>query len=150
MNQSPASVQRKSRSLAILGVGLAAIGAAALLCVAADPPAKTDDGKPQWHVHDRARPQPPVITPAVASTQDQVGKAPSDAVVLFDGTDLSHWQTDKGEAAPWKLEEGAMIVSKGGIRSKESFGDCQLHAEWMSPNPPRAKTRIAATAASSS
>jgi hypothetical protein len=130
-----ASVQRKSRLIAILGIGLAAVSTATLLSVAADAPAKTEE----WHVHDRARPQPPVVTPAVASTQDQPGTAPSDATVLLDGKDLSHWESEKGEPCPWKLEEGAMIVSKGGIRSKEAFGNCQLHAEWMSPNPPRGK-----------
>lgn len=122
---------RKSRLGALLGIGLAAVGAAALLSVAADPPAK------QWHVHDRTRPQPAVVTPPTASTQDQAGTAPSDAIVLFDGKDLSAWKSDKGGEPTWKVEDGAMIVSKGGIRTKEAFGDCQLHAEWMSPNPPR-------------
>ena len=46
----------------------------------------------KWHVHDGARPMPPVITPGTCSTQEKPGSAPSDAVVLFDGTDLSHWR----------------------------------------------------------
>jgi hypothetical protein len=131
---------RKSRMVALYGIGLAAIGAAALLSIGADaPPATPDTGAKEWHVHDRTRPQPAVVTPGVASTQDQVGTPPSDAVVLFDGKDLSQWESDKGGPNPWTLEDGAMMVSKGGIHSKETFGDCQLHAEWMSPNPPRGK-----------
>ena len=67
------------------------------------------------------------------------GKAPSDAIVLFDGQDLSKWKSQKGGGpAPWKVEGGYFEVAKGtgGIETKDGFGDCQLHIEWMSPNPP--------------
>lgn len=134
MNRVIAPVQGKSRWITLLGIGLAAVGGAAFFTMAADEPAKE-----VWHVHDRARPQPPVVTPGTASTQDQPGTAPSDATILLDGKDLSHWENDKGEACPWKVEDGAMVVTKGSIRSKDAFGDCQLHAEWQSPNPPRGK-----------
>ncbi len=53
----------------------------------------------RWHVHDSDRPMPPVITPGTCSTQETVGKAPSDAVVLFDGKDLSHWRGERGGPA---------------------------------------------------
>ena len=46
-------------------------------------------------------PQPPVVTPGEFSTQEKVGSAPSDAVVLFDGKDLSKWRNAKGEDAKW-------------------------------------------------
>src|SRR3954467_10309350 len=59
------------------------------------------DGK--WHVHDPARPQPPVVTPG--NTFSQQANPPSDAVVLFDGRDLSHWRDKKGGEAPWKIED---------------------------------------------
>lgn len=61
--------------------------------------------------------------------------APSDAIVLFDGTDLSNWCAADGSEAKWKLEDGAMTVVKGAgcIYTKQSFGDCQLHIEWRSP-----------------
>jgi hypothetical protein len=89
-----------------------------------------------WKVHDPERPQPPVVTPATPSAQEQPGKPPSDAVVLFDGKDLSQWRGDKGEPQ-WKVEDGytEIVKGKGSLTSKESFGDCQLHVEWMSPNP---------------
>ena len=58
----------------------------------------------QWQVHDYRRPQPPVVTPAL-----EAGAPPSDAIVLFDGSDLSGW-TGKEGAAPWKVENGYMEV----------------------------------------
>src|SRR3989441_11619335 len=63
-----------------------------------------------YHVHDPARPHPRVVTPAV-----QVGGAPSDATVLFDGKDLSHWETRKSGTSPaaWKLGNGFFEVVPG-------------------------------------
>jgi len=92
----------------------------------------------KWHVHDGNRPQPVVVTPPTASTPQTPGAPPSDAVVLFDGKDLSKWQGASGQPARWTVENGAMVVAKGtgGISTKESFGDCQLHVEWASPSPP--------------
>lgn len=77
-----------------------------------------------WHVHDGLRPQPTVVTPGESAAP------PSDAVVLFDGTNLDAWS-----GGPWALgEDGTMTVNgKGGIQTKESFGDCQLHLEWRAP-----------------
>src|SRR5580698_7762709 len=75
----------------------------------------------KWHVHDPARPHPPVVTPGPYFTE----MPPSDAIVLFNGTDLSHWQSAKdsqsnaGVAGPptWKAANGYMEVvpGKGGI-----------------------------------
>ena len=88
----------------------------------------------KWKVHDADRPQPKVITPATASTPEQPGKAPSDAVVLFDGKDLSHWKGHDGDAK-WKVENGAMVINgTGDVETKEQFGDCQLHIEWSAPS----------------
>ena len=86
----------------------------------------------KWHVHDPARPQPPVVTPGV--TFSDAAPAPSDAIVLFDGHDLSHWMGDKGKPA-WKVRDGYMEVEphSGYIHTKEAFGDCQLHLEWAEP-----------------
>jgi hypothetical protein len=97
----------------------------------------------KWHVHDGDRPQPPVVTPGTCSTQDQPGKPPSDAIVLFDGKDLSKWRDDKGGPAGWKVEDGAMVIPSRGapgggtISSRDEFGDCQIHIEWAAPDPPR-------------
>ncbi len=95
-----------------------------------------DDHHP-WAVHDRNRPQPKLVTPGTFSTQDQPGKPPSDAIVLFDGTDLSKWEADEGQGVPtkWVVKNGAMecVPGSGYIRTRERFGDCQLHVEWAAP-----------------
>jgi len=94
----------------------------------------------KWHVHDGERPQPTVVTPGEPSTQDKVGTAPSDATVLFDGTDLSKWKMDKdGSDAVWKVEDGHIeVVPKSGyMATRDEFGpDFQLHVEFATPNPP--------------
>lgn len=85
-------------------------------------------GQP-WRVHDRNRPQPPKVKAA-----SKFGGAPSDAIVLFEGTDLSSWQRGNGDAAAWKLADGTMEVNgTGSIQTKQAFGDCQLHVEWATP-----------------
>jgi hypothetical protein len=80
-----------------------------------------------YHVHDPARPRPAIVTPAA-----RPGDAPSDATVLFDGTSLSAWTPAK---SPWRVENGYMeVVPNGGdLRTKEMFGDVQLHVEWAAP-----------------
>ncbi|MBU6402202.1 MAG: hypothetical protein KGS61_17930, partial [Verrucomicrobia bacterium] len=63
---------------------------------------------PHWLDHDRRRPQPAVIDPGTASTAEQPGKPPSDAVVLFDGKDLSQWVSMDGEPTQWVIQDGIM------------------------------------------
>lgn len=71
-------------------------------------------------------PEPPIVTPGKTDSDP-----PSDAIVLFDGKDLSAWENgDK-----WIVKDGVAIVKDTDIRSKQSFGDCQLHVEWSSPVP---------------
>ena len=62
------------------------------------------------------------------------GPPPSDAIVLFDGKDLSKWKSERGGGVKWKLEDGAIVVNgSGSILTKEEFGDVQLHIEWATP-----------------
>ena len=84
-----------------------------------------------YHVHDPARPHPRVVTPAA-----QTGGAPSDAIVLFDGRGLDHWMPTR---QLWKVENGHMEVTanSGDMKTKESFGDVQLHVEWAAPEQVR-------------
>jgi Domain of Unknown Function (DUF1080) len=86
----------------------------------------------KWHVHDPDRPKPPVLTSG--ATFSQGAAAPSDAIVLFDGTDLSKWEGDKGPAQ-WAIHEDYMEVKPGAgyIHTKEKFGDFQLHLEFAEP-----------------
>jgi hypothetical protein len=91
------------------------------------------DGK--WHVHDPARPQPPIVTPGAFSI---MAAPPSDAISLFNGTDLSNW-SDKGNGGPaqWRVEDGVMVSDKGDIQTTNEFGDMQLHVEFREPTPPK-------------
>jgi hypothetical protein len=92
------------------------------------------------HEDDPAKsPPPPIVTPGTACTQEAAGTAPSDAVVLFDGTDLSSWtSTKEGEATKWIVTGGVLSPTKdsGMIRSTQEFGSCQLHVEFATPVPP--------------
>jgi len=77
-------------------------------------------------------PQPRIVTPGAQATCS----APSDAVVLFDGRDLSAWESaSDGSPARWTVHDGIVTVDKkaGDIRTKESFGSFQLHIEWCIP-----------------
>ena len=80
-----------------------------------------------YRVHDPARPHPAVVTPGT-----QAGAPPSDAIVLFDGRDLSRWTAAK---QAWKVENGyvEVIPNSGDMRTKDTFGDAQLHVEWAAP-----------------
>ncbi|MBI9018539.1 MAG: DUF1080 domain-containing protein [Phycisphaerae bacterium] len=91
----------------------------------------------KWGVHDNSRPKPKIITPGTFSTDDAVGKAPSDAIVLFDGKNLDKWCDNNGTSpSKWIIKDGVMESVKGAgyIRTKDSFGDCQLHVEWAAPS----------------
>jgi hypothetical protein len=108
----------KTRSGILPGV---AVLLAAGLCIAA--------GK--WKVHDMNRPVPEVVgVPA------KCGEPPSNAIVLFDGSNLDAFVSGKDAGpAKWKVENGYMEVvpESGAIRTKQEFGSCQLHVEWASP-----------------
>ena len=88
----------------------------------------TPDARHAWAVHDMNRPAPKKIAA-------EPGQPPSDAIILFDGTSLDKWESTKGEPTKWRLADGALESVKGAgyIRTKESFGDCQLHIEWAAP-----------------
>ena len=90
-----------------------------------------------WKIHDAARPHPRVITPGGVPTAP-----PSDAIVLFDGKDLSRWmQMKNGQSvdAPWPVRDGYFETGagSGSVMTREKFGDVQLHLEWATPDPAR-------------
>jgi len=80
------------------------------------------------------QPEPRVITPGKTS-----GDAPSDAIVLFDGKNLSQWEDSAGRDAKWKMQDGYVeVVPRSGIiKTRRAFGDCQLHIEWRTPDTVR-------------
>ena len=97
------------------------------------PPAPAPPRDP--HANEVPAPKNP---PRVVTAGATVGAPPSDAIVLFDGTDLSKWEKEKGDGpAAWTVAEGVMTVKPGtgGIRTKQAFGDVQLHVEWATPSP---------------
>ena len=103
-----------------------------------DPPDKNHP----WAVHDQNRPQPPRVEPGNFSSAAHPGQPPSDAIVLFDGTaaSLGKWEADTKPGEPtaptkWIVNDGALecVPKSGYVRTKEYFGDCQLHVEWAAP-----------------
>jgi Domain of Unknown Function (DUF1080) len=113
-----------------LAQGLAAV---AVILVGAG----TAEAQTTWKAHDRSRPAPTEIDPGTASTPEAGGKAPSDAVVLFDGKDLSAWVGKDGGAAKWKVADGyfEVVPKTGQIQTKQGFGSIQLHLEFREPSP---------------
>ncbi|HEY2587213.1 MAG TPA: DUF1080 domain-containing protein [Tepidisphaeraceae bacterium] len=102
----------------------------------------------KWKVHDMERPVPPVVKPGTFSTPEQPGQPPSDAIVLFDGKDLSQWQSVGGGEPTFTLQDGVMLSTDlknpkntKTLESKQQFGDVQLHVEWAEPTPPKGSSQ---------
>lgn len=91
-----------------------------------------------WLAHDMNRPRPPVVVPGKLSLPVA---PPSDAIVLFDGKDLTKWESEGGAPARWKVRDGAMesVPLSGYLFTKEKFGDVQLHVEWAAPLPAKGR-----------
>src|SRR5450631_2584758 len=83
-------------------------------------------------------PQPRIVDPGTAA------QAPSDAVVLFNGTDLSHWTVKNGGPARCQVQDGAMAckTGSGDVYSKEKFRSAQLHIEFAIPNMPAQHSQL--------
>nr|WP_156413587.1 DUF1080 domain-containing protein [Lacimicrobium alkaliphilum] len=117
----------KKRSMRILPVSTTA---ALLICLSAY--AQNDEQKSKktevWE------PEPEVVSAPA-------GVPPSDAIVLFDGSDLSQWQSVKDGDANWTVEDGVLTVrpGSGDIRTNADFCDVQLHLEWKVPEPEAGK-----------
>jgi hypothetical protein len=87
----------------------------------------------QWPQHSMDRPRPPVVRPA---PEQPPAPAPSDAIVLFDGSSLNEWRTENGGPAQWIVKDGYVEVKPGTgtMVSARGFGDAQLHIEWATPS----------------
>jgi hypothetical protein len=70
-------------------------------------------------------------------------RAPSDAVLLFDGKDLAQWRTKDGQHPAWVIKDGVLEIPPAGtpnggdMFTRREFGDCQVHLEWATPDPPQ-------------
>jgi hypothetical protein len=113
---------------------IGAVGVLSLAVSAQAPNASRAAELQKWGVHDTTRPMPPVVDPGPVGPPAAV---PADAVVLFDGKDLSGWTTAKGAPVKWLVKDGYMEAVKGAgsIQTVRGFGDCQLHVEWATPAP---------------
>jgi hypothetical protein len=94
-----------------------------------------------WRIHDAARPHPRIVTPGATASAP-----PSDAIVLFDGKDLSKFAHSKGGQlldAQWAVRDGyfEVVPKTGSIVSREKFGDVQLHLEFAMPNPAKGSSQ---------
>lgn len=108
-----------------------------------DPP----DATHPWSIHDMNRAQPARVEPGTFSTQEQPGKPPSDAIILFDGSPASvdKWAADKNPLEPtkWIVKDGTLqcVPGAGYTKTREEFGDCQLHLEWSAPAKPEGSSQ---------
>jgi hypothetical protein len=85
-----------------------------------------------WPIHALDRPHPAIVDPGPPAPPTP---PPSDALVLFDGGDLSRWRSEDGGPASWRVVDGAIEVMPhtGSLVTRDSFGDVQLHIEWRTP-----------------
>ena len=121
-------------NIRLTGMQVAAAAALVSLTVSAGPNGDRPDARHAWAVHDDNRPNPVEISA-------EEGAVPSDAIVLFDGTQKSvdeHWCDAKGNPTKWIVKDGLFYcVPKSGMAyAKDKIADCQLHVEFMVPNPP--------------
>ncbi|GAA4449734.1 DUF1080 domain-containing protein [Nibrella saemangeumensis] len=82
------------------------------------------------------KPVPPIVTPGAPSASVSGFTAPSDAIAIFDGSNLNNFVSARdGSAAKWTLADGAVTVVKGAgdIQTKQEFGDYQMHIEFRTP-----------------
>jgi hypothetical protein len=120
----------KTRLIGAFAMSTVVLGGAALFA------SDTREQYMKWEVHDKDRPLPPVVDPGYPGTQERTGKAPSDAVVLFDGKSTDALEKTNGEPVGWRItDDGALatVRGKGSIKTKQAFGDMQLHVEWRTP-----------------
>ncbi len=104
----------------------------AAVCVAAAAALQSADNAFKWKVHDMDRPLPTTVTPGDFCSHG----APSDAIVLFAGSSTDNLvRAGTDQPISWRVEGNELVVAQGGgdIATRESFGDCQLHVEWMVP-----------------
>jgi hypothetical protein len=101
-----------------------------LLPVAVLAQAPANNPLPKPELTEIWSPVPPKVEPG-----KNPGEPPSDAIRLFNGTDLAGWESAKGGPARWAVENGELVdVPKAGdIQTAAKFGDIQLHVEWMVP-----------------
>ena len=101
--------------------------------VIAAPPSPYRVDTTRWAPHSMDRPRPPVVTPSSLASI----APPGDSRVLMDGRSLTPWATTDSALRPpeWLMADGGVEVTpgKGAIRTRQTFGDLQMHVEWSPP-----------------
>jgi hypothetical protein len=89
-----------------------------------------------WPIHSVNRPRPPVVDPGPGRLPVS---PPSDAIVLFDGRTLDRWERVQGGSARWTVRDGYLEIAPDGgdIRTRDAFGDVELHVEFATPEDGR-------------
>lgn len=86
-----------------------------------------------------------IWTPVPRVVEAAPGAVPSDAVVLFQGANLDAWESvrNPGQPARWTVADGAVTIAPkaGDIRTRQAFGDVQLHIEWRTPSVVKGKSQ---------
>ena len=116
------------------GKTFAALVVAVCAAAFAGPNGDRPDSRHAWAVHDENRPNPPQV-------HCEAGEVPSDAILLFDGTEASiarHWRSQDGSPAKWISKDGLFycVPKSGMVYAKDEAADFQLHVEFMIPDPP--------------
>lgn len=125
-------MQQSANPLSLKALLAVTCGSLMALACSADTSDETSDEELEpWQQAEKTEVWEPV-PPVVEAPKDA---PPSDAIVLFDGSDLDEWEAEEGGSAHWNVEGDAMTVARreGGIRTKRDFCDVQLHIEWRSP-----------------
>lgn len=125
-------MQQSANPLSLNTLLLVTLGSLmALSCSADTSDEASDNALEPWQQAQKTE----VWEPVPAKVEAPADGVPSDAIVLFDGSDLNEWEGENGGEPTWVLKGEAMTVArkKGGIRTKRSFCDVQLHLEWRAP-----------------
>jgi hypothetical protein len=85
----------------------------------------------RYHVHDPDRPVPRTVLPRPVGSPAPESPAPSDAIVLFDGSSVDQWKPSS-----WLVDEGVLVAGEDSLETRDAYGDVQLHVEWSAPTSP--------------
>lgn len=107
-----------------------------LITLALARPCAGADEEPPGALTEQWQPVPPVVVA-------EPGRPPSDAIVLFDGRSLDSWESISGEPARWRIDGDSFVVvpKTPNIRTRQAFGDIQLHLEFRTPSPPSGESQ---------
>lgn len=130
------STSRSSRARARTSIALSFVFVSGLFLSGTASVKAADEELPPPEATEQWKPVPPIV-------EAPPGAPPADAIVLFNGQNLDAWEPVTAGGPSWKIEEGAMVVvpqpKPMDQRTKQSFGDVQLHLEFRTPHEVKGK-----------